>query len=205
MSLMLINPRKRKGGRTAAQKAATRRMLAANRARRGASPKRRSKRRSNPIGLSRVSRAVKRVTRRSKRRSNPSMRSMTGGMGAMLMDSLKGAGGAVVVNAVTNYLPAKVTTGKMVYVTRAAIALVLGTFGKKLLGNSARIMAEGALVVNFHDAINSVAGTMLPGSALHGVDGMGEYITAQGMLPQATHGTRSFDSELNQMGEYMHA
>jgi len=206
MSLMLVNPRKRKSGRSAAQKAATRRMLAANRSRRS-NPAKRTKRRtalrSNPVGLSRVRHAM----RRTKRRSNPSLRGMlgsAGGIGGMLMNSLKGAGGAVVVNAATHYLPVSLTTGKLVYVTRAAIAIALGTFGRKLLGSNARIMAEGALTVNFHDAINSVAGTMLPGNELHGV---GEYMNGgMGMLPQPgtqAHGV-PFDSELSGTGEYLY-
>ena len=57
MSLMLINPRKRGGHRkprSAAQKAATRRMLAARHGRASNPAKRRTKRRHNPIGLARV-------------------------------------------------------------------------------------------------------------------------------------------------------
>jgi hypothetical protein len=199
-SLMLINPRKRKSARSPAQKAATRRMLAA---RHGG-----AKRRKNPIAKRRtrartaVARVVSRVKRRSKRRSNPSLRGLTGGMGgmgSMLMNSLKGAGGAVLVNVATNYMPAAVKQGKMVYVTRAVIALLIGTVGKKVLGNNARVMAEGALVVNTHDFINAMAGAMLPGSGMHGV---GEYISAgnmQGIGETMPH----YDAELNGMNEYL--
>lgn len=197
MSLMLVNPRKRKSrtARSPAQRAATKRMLAANRARRGGVSKTRVKRRRNPIGLSRVRHAVSH--RRSARRRNPIS---TGGIGGMLMNSLKGAGGAIIINAATNYLPDAVKAGKLVYATRAVLAIALGTFGRKMLGGNARVMAEGALVVNFHDAINSVAGTMLPGSALHGV---GEYINQTPALPQAQPAGR-FDSELSGTGEYIY-
>jgi hypothetical protein len=198
MSLMLVNPRKRKAPRSAAQKAATRRMVAANRSgKRHASP---AKRRSNPL-RARADRAHVGVKRRARRR-NPIGLGSTGGMVGMLMNGLKGAGGAVAVNAVTNYLPTTVTTGKLLYATRAALAIALGTVGKKVLGQSARTMAEGALAVNFHDLINSVAGAHLPGSALHGV---GQYLPLNGnpnALPQANGGTY-MDSELNGVGEYM--
>lgn len=196
-SLMLINPRKRGSGRSAAQKAATRRMLAANKSKRRSNPsprkaKRSAARRSNPSALHRV-----------RRRRNPISLGGMGGVGGMLMNGLKGAGGAIVVNVVAHYLPPVTNTGKMVYVTRTALALALGTLGRKLLGNSARAMAEGALAVNFHDAINSVAGTMLPGSGLHG-NAMAELINAnQGALPGAIPSGSAWDSELSHMGEYI--
>lgn len=209
MSLMLINPRKRgtKKRRTAAQRAATARLVAHNRGR-SASPKRRrrasSKRRTNPIGISRVHHVTRRHHRRARRR-NPI--SMSGGnIGGMLMAGLKGAVGAVAVNAVTNFLPAAVKTGKVLYVTRAAIAIVIGTVGHKVAGRHARAMAEGALAVNFTDLINSMAGAMIPGSQLHGVGGeyMGEFLSGAHMaqsLPnsgQAMHGMGEFLSEYDQ-------
>lgn len=201
MSLMLVNPRKRKAARSPAQKAATRRMLAANRGKRHSNPKSRrssaaAKRHHNPIRS-----RIKHVYHRAKRRSNPSLRGMTGGATGMLMNGLKGAGGAIVVNVITNYLPAAVKTGNVVYATRAAIAILIGTVGKKVLGNNARVMAEGALTVNIHDFINSMAGAMLPGSTLHGVNGVGEYV--QGQLPVAGGGTM-IDTELHGMGEYLY-
>jgi len=201
-TLMLVNPRKRghrKAHRSAAQKAATRRMLAA----------RHGKRRSNPSPrrhtrhLSRVRHAVHHVThRRRHRRHNPIG---FGGITGMLMNGLKGAGGAIVVNAITNYLPDAVKTGNLQYATRAALAIVLGTAGRKVLGNNARAMAEGALTVTMHDFINSMAGAMLPGSQLHG---MGVYLNGYPggeRLPHATSAPNvAFDSELAGMGEYVY-
>ena len=202
MSLMLINPRKRRGSgrrkpRTAAQRAATRRMVAARahnpvRKRR---TRRHSARRSNPIGLARVHHTRR---RHHARRRNPI--SMSGGnLGSMLMNGVKGAVGSVAVNAVTNFLPAVVKQGNVLYVTRAALALLLGTVGRKVAGNNARVMAEGALVVNFADLINSFAGGMLPGSQLHGVGAgyMGEYLSAMPQhLPYA-------GGQAPYMGEFM--
>jgi hypothetical protein len=201
-SLMLVNPRKRKSHRSPAQKAATRRMLAARHGKRASNPIRRkrstAKRRSNPI---RTTRHVYHKARRSaRRRSNPLSLGGMSGMTGMLMNGLKGAGGAVVVNVVTNYLPDAVKTGNTVYLTRAAIALLLGTVGRKVLGNNARAMAEGALAVNFHDAINTFAGAMLPGSQMHG---MGVYMNGV-VNPELPHANVQYvDSELDGMGEYM--
>jgi hypothetical protein len=180
MSLMLINPRARRKSRkprSAAQKAATRRMIAARAGRASNPAPRRSKRRAtakrrhNPIGLRRVHHAA----RTHRRRRNP-IGGGLGNIGGMVINGLKGAAGAVAVNAVTNYLPAAVTTGKVLYATRAGIALLIGTIGRKVLGAHARPMAEGALAVNFTDMANSLMGTMLPGSQLHGA--VGEYMNA---------------------------
>jgi hypothetical protein len=197
-SLMLVNPRKRRKARSPAQKAATRRMIAARRPKRAA-----AKRRHNPIAIHRkrpVRHAAARHVRRAKRRHNP-IGISAGGITSLLMNGLKGAGGAVLVNVVTNYLPDVVKQGKMVYVTRAALAIAMGTFGRKLLGNNARVMAEGAMVVNLHDAINSFAGAMIPGSQMHG---MNEYISSGGMNGIGETMPR-FDSELSGMQEYIPA
>ncbi|HEY6020919.1 MAG TPA: hypothetical protein VIY48_13770 [Candidatus Paceibacterota bacterium] len=201
-SLMLVNPARRKGRRSAAQKAATARMLAANRSRRSSNPRRKRRahsttRHSNPIGLHRV---IGRKHRRTSRRRNP-IGGGLGNIGTMVVNGLKGAGGAIVVNAITSFLPAAITTGKVQYATRAGLAILLGTLGRKALGNNARIMAEGAMVVTMHDLINSFAGSMLPGSQLHG---MGAYLSgAPGALPNAS-GSPIMDSELHGMGEYIY-
>jgi len=121
----------------------------------------------------------------------------------MLMNSIKGAGGAIAVNVVTSYLPASVNTGNVLYLTRAAIAILIGTAGRKVLGNNARIMAEGALTVNTHDFINSMAGSMLPGSTLRGV---GKYMN--GVAPRAniTSPDQGFSGgDLSGVGEYLYA
>jgi hypothetical protein len=216
MSLMLINPRKRGGGRkrrSAAQVAATRRLVAHNKARHS-NPiaKRRTKRRHNPVGLSRVrhvaSRAVHHVRR--KRRHNP-IGLTSGGIAGLLMGALKGAAGSIAVNAITNFMPAQTKSGKVLYVTRAAIAILLGTVGRKVLGQNARVMAEGALVVNFTDMINTMSAGKIPGSQLHGMGGeyLSEYLNGTHMpqqLPYASSGTPGYpahlDRELQGVGEY---
>lgn len=161
-SLMLINPRRR---RKAARKTTT-----ARRRRRHnvivANPKRRRvhARRHNPIGLARVHH-----TRRHRRARRHNPIAGLGSIGSLVLNGLKGAAGSVAVNAVTNFLPATFRTGNVLYVTRAGLAIILGTVGAKIVGRHARPMAEGALAVNFADLINSFGGGMLPGSNLHGM------------------------------------
>lgn len=216
MSLMLINPRARRKTRSAAQKAATRRMRAARHGHASNPAPRRHKRRAharrrhNPIGLARVHHPVRHHRRR---RHNPIGGGM-GNIGGMVMNGLKGAVGSVAVNAVTSFLPAAVKTGKVLYVTRAGLAILIGTLGRKVLGAHARPMAEGALAVNFADLINSFGATMLPGSQLHGVGGeyLGEFLSGTHtpqQLPYASSGfpgsPADFGHELNGMGEYMTA
>jgi hypothetical protein len=218
MSLMLINPKHRpKKRRSAAQRAATAKLVARNRGRK-TNPSRRRKahhvahavvrRRRNPIGLSRVHH------KRRARRRNPIA---LGGIGELLMTGLKGAGGAIAVNAVTSFLPATMIVNGSItlYATRAALAIALGTFGKKHLGGTARAMAEGALTVNIMDMIKNYMGTtIVPGMTLGTASSgtvyprsyMGEFLSggagnrpAQLPFGQAQH----LDSELAGMSEYM--
>jgi hypothetical protein len=194
--LMLVNPRKR--SRSAAQKAATRRMIAARGGKRHSNPKRRrvyhaaAKRRHNPIH---------RVYRRKRNPMSLGAHGITG----MLLAGLKGAGGAVAVNVVCGFLPAALIpasvagqTNYQLYAVRTALAIALGTVGRKALGASAREMAVGALTVNFHDFLNSVVGTTLPGSTLRGVG-----MNIRNALPGAGNG-QVFDQELAGMGEYLY-
>ena len=210
MSLMLINPkhrpRKRRKARSAAQRAATARMRAARRS--NPAPRRHkrraSSRRHNPIGLSRMHHA--RRSRRT-RRHNPIGGGM-GNIGGMVMNGLKGAVGGIAINAVTHFLPAAVSQGNVMYVTRAALAIVIGTVGRRVLGQHARPMAEGALTINFADLINSFGGGKIPGSELHGVGDayMGEFLSAartRDALPYAPTYTGHMDTELAGMAEYV--
>lgn len=192
-TLMLINPKKRrksKKPRTAAQRAATKRMIAANRS------KRSTKRRRNPVGLARVSKSS--TTSYKRRRRNPSSLMKPGKLGEMVITGLKGAAGSVAINAAVSYLPAQLSTGKVIYATRAGLALLIGTFGRKLLGRHARVVAEGALTVNFADLINSTAGAALPGSTLHGVNGVGKYLSMYQNPP-----TPAIQRKMNSVGEYV--
>ncbi|MFI4940980.1 MAG: hypothetical protein ACHP7O_11655 [Burkholderiales bacterium] len=212
MSLMLINPKhraKRRSNprhRSAAQRAATARMLAANRARRGHNPKRRrhaAHRRHNPVGLHRVRSNVMHHIRRRRHRNPIS----TGGAVNLLINGAIGAVGIVGVNAVTSMLPATVNTGRTLYATRAVLALVIGTVGRAALGDKARAAAEGVLAANFADLIVSLTSASLPGAGLHGIGAYLSSIHMNQQLPYANSGFPSqpahLDRELDGMGEYL--
>ena len=228
--LLLVNPsrrpKKRRAGRSAAQKAATRRMLAANRARRSPVASTRTKRRrrvakAHPVAgyfpnprrrrrrsvVSRVRHAAKRRTYRR----NPSSPSRVNVMG-MLKGGFTGGMGAVAVNTAFNFLPlpAMMKTGNIAYVSKAALAIALGMFGRKLLpGSTAARMAEGSLAVTFHDAIVAIAGPMLPALRLGEVGYVGggyamDYMpnTSQA-APQLSEYINSGMGEYQNMGEYV--
>lgn len=155
--LMLINPSKRpskrRKPRTAAQKAATKRMLAARSSRKAKPAKRRS-----------VSRALSAVKHRIKsRRKNP----IGGSIVSMFMPVAKGALGAVAINTlehqvISGFLPASMQGDMGKYGVRIALALAVGTVGGKVIGQAnARQAAEGALVVALHDVIVTTVNKML--------------------------------------------
>lgn len=179
--------------RTAAQKAATRKLVALNRAKRTHSRKRRANpiAEANPVQRARrrARRAVAHVTRRTRRRNpiggafNP-MRDIA----HMLQSAAIGAGGAIAVDlAVGRFggmLPAMLTTGNMRHVTRAGVAVTLAAVLGKIAGaRVARDVAQGSLTVIAHDAALS----MLAGAT--GVHGMG-YIPEEnlGFLPSEQAG-----------------
>lgn len=159
--LLLINPKarnktmsKKRKPRTAAQRAATARMVAANKSRRrtrkpayAANP---IKRRRRPASI-----VAKRVSRR---RRNPIRLPSMSGVGGMLKPAVIGAAGAVAVDAVMAYvpLPAVLQSGNMALVTRGAAAVLLGTLGRKLIGPSATTMAVGALTVSAYSLAKSL-------------------------------------------------
>lgn len=190
--LMLINPRKRRSrkARSPAQRAATKRMLAANRARRGGHAKRRTaKRRHNPVGLSRVAHHTRVTRHRHKRhrRHNPiGLPRGLGGIGGMAMTSLKGAGGALLVNTALNYMPFMpdaLKSGNGKYLARVGLALAIGTLGSKVMSKRlAEDMAVGAMTVALHDLLLGMASTAMPTLQLGDVgdydSGVSAYVTS---------------------------
>lgn len=172
--LLLINPRKRRGAthRTAAQKAATKRMVAANRARRSGhkrsvvhhyapnpAPARRRRARHSLAGVARTVRRYKR---------NP-ISSGGSGIKHMMVTSLQGAAGGLVVNTAMNWLPlpAAMKVGKMRFVAQGAVAVLLGVAGRKVLPRRvAENMAVGSLTITMHDALKEIVGSIVPGMRL---------------------------------------
>ena len=201
--LMLINPRKRTGGRkkprSAAQKAATRRMVAARGGKNPARTVKRRKRRSNPvsanpIGLHRVKHRAKRHHTRARRRNPLRMPAGAGGIMGMMTTSLQGAGGALFVNTALNYipLPAALTSGNGKYLARVGLALAVGVFGGKVLPHKvATNAAIGAMTVALHDLLLGLAAQAMPTMKLGDVgdydDGVAAYV-AQPMAGLADMG-----------------
>jgi hypothetical protein len=170
--LFAINPSRRRRRaksrkhRSPAQKAATRRMLAANRAKFGVNPSRRRRRRVKHHAVAAAPRRHYRrnPARRSRRsyRRNPSI--LSGAMGHDAINLLKagaiGGAGALgvdlIMGQVKGFLPASMQTpadsaGSMNYgyfAVKGALALALGIYGRKIMPAAmAGQMAEGSLTV----------------------------------------------------------
>lgn len=178
------NPRRRKArkGRSAAQRAATRRMLAANRARRtGSNPRRRARRKASSAATTvrRVRRTVNRKARRvSRHLSRPvSMRGLTGGAMGLLKTGAMGAGGAlatdVAMGFVNGFLPATMSTklnadGTVNYLNYAAkFGVVLGLralASKALSHDTANRMATGSVTVMAYELLRPMVQNVLPAS-----------------------------------------
>jgi len=176
--LLLINPRRRRSTRktrSPAQKAATRRMLAANRARRGSNPVRKIRRRRAASSLTarHVRRnPVRRYRSRARRRNPISM----GGIGGMFMPAFKGALGSIVADfAVAKLIPDTLVSNPwMRYAVRGAAAIGLSMVGTLVVNRAtANQMASGALTVVLRDMVSDLAGT-----AGLSLSGMGYYAPA---------------------------
>lgn len=185
------NPRRRrtKGRkhRTAAQRAATRRMLAANRSRRvRANPRKRTRARRRtsvavaaPRRTRRIRRSAHRVARRSARRGGRSlsMRGITGGAMALLKAGAVGAGGAlaadVAMGFVNGFLPATMNSkldaaggpNYMNYAAKFGVVLGVRALASKVLSaETANRMAAGAVTIMAYEILRPMASSMLPAS-----------------------------------------
>lgn len=165
--LMLIgNPKRRSGAkrrRSPAQKAATRRMLAANRARKNpaARKRRRTARRSVAVAGP-VRRTARRSVRRSARRSFSGMTSgirasgalglvkagAIGGAGAVAVDIAFGQAGRILPAGWVSPMNADGSTNWLYFAAKAGAAVALGMYGRKVMpAPIAAKMAEGSLTV----------------------------------------------------------
>jgi hypothetical protein len=186
--ILLLNPKGRKMAkrRTAAQKRATAKLVALNRARRGGvrrvarkatATKRRTARRANPVAMANP---APRRRRRSARRANPAaavrrrrrnpinLGGRAGGiMGPIKEAAIQGAGAVafdIGYGYVSPYLPAsmavvpgRVGVGNAV---KALITVVAGQFLSKYTKGLSRKAAVGALTIQARDIVAS----MLPAS-----------------------------------------
>lgn len=186
-TLMLVNPRKRraKKARSPAQRAATKRMLAANRA----------KRRSNPAPRRRARRsathAVAHSYRRRARRANPAPRhhyrrhrrhnpiSVSSlKIGQLIKVGAVGAAGALVVDIamgfVGGFLPASVSAAKnadgsvnyLNAATKLGVAVLVGSLGRKVFKRHAATMAVGAVTVELYNLIKPMLASAMPSLGL---------------------------------------
>ena len=183
--LMLVNPkargRKVKKTRSAAQKAATRKLVALNRAKRGT-----AKRKRNPVAALRS--VAGKVRKYARRRRNPistaAIRPTVSSIVNVGTQSFQGAGGALLVNTALNYipLPDQLKSGNGKYLARAAMAVAVGVFGSKVLPrNVAANMAVGAMTVAMHDMMLNVVSRAMPTLRLGDVgdydDGVSEFVS----------------------------
>lgn len=203
--MLLSNPRTkgkkkmatRKKRRSSAQVAATRKLVALNKARRrvGKSVKRRVKRTATTVARTyrRARRSAGSVVRRA-RRSN----AVRGNFGIVSLVSQAGIGavGALAVDIVYNKLPLPVNlkSGNVAPLTKAAITVGLGILGGKVVNkNLAHGATVGALTVQLHQFLKGFAGGLLAPAGVAGytdINGVGYYTPAQ-------------IAESGGMGEYM--
>ena len=220
--ILLVNPARRPSKRksnpkrrSAAQRRATAKLVAANRARAKGSavmsnPKRRrrnpAKRRARAATATKVRyvtrhrNPAKRVSRR--RRRNPIGLNSSGARPMSLFTpALVGALGATAINTVFNTiapsLSSTFTTGYMPYVGRAALSLGLAMVAGRG-GKHSPVMlqaAEGSLTVCLHDLIVNLSGGM--GMTL---GGMGVYMPGRNMQTPSANGR---PTQLNGMNAYL--
>jgi hypothetical protein len=213
--ILLLNPSRRKRRkksasrkrRSPAQRAATRKLLAFNRARRaGKSVKRRRrKNRSvksfNPFsGVKTMARRKRRTTSRRYRRNPISGRSITSSLRGY-SPAVSGAVGALALNGILNNapIPAQLMAGKMAYVTKAALAVLIGYVGNKVSFTRpyARNMALGALTVTLADL-----GKELAAGAGVNLSGVG-YINPGWIASPRAPGGRTVPGALGRIGQYV--
>ncbi len=218
--ILLVNPRRRRGRRTAAQKRATRKMIAANRGRKRRRPRRRNPigpyakrttRRRRPSGLgyyvSNPRRRRRPVRARSRRRyrRNPTMRGM---INQLVIPAAQAGGGALLLDVLWGFvpIPAEIKTGPMRHVAKGLGAIVLGNLvgmmGGKRMGDT---MALGALTVTFHAAFREMTAQFMPQinlgyyspGATAGFDSqLGYYVASPRLSTQRGESVPSPNSEL---------
>lgn len=170
----------RKKPRTAAQKRATRKLVALNRARKSNPIRKRraslpavAKRRSNPVKRTTKTAATQAGRVLRYRRRNPISRK--GIMDRMVFPAVTATSGALALDAVWAYLPlpVNVRTGPLRHAFKGLGAIALGWGASKVVKKTtADSMAMGALTVVLHNAAREALATFAPGVRM---DGMGYY------------------------------
>lgn len=197
MQLMLINPKKRgkktmKKRRTLAQKRATKKLVAFNKAR--------SKTKRNPASKRKAAPKRKRVatyakSRTSKKRPsarliarrkantkrkyypNPSNRKIT--LKNVINDQVKpaviGASGALILDVgygyFGSYVPAMLNNGMLKHATKSIVAIGMGMLASNFVKSPmVNTMVRGAMTVTVHDAMKEAMTTFMPSIPMGSVD-----------------------------------
>ncbi len=210
------NPRKRRSRKTRspAQKAATRRMLAANRARKNSAPARRRRARKS-VARSPVARVTRRSVRRSSarrssRRMSAGFRSVTGGAFGLLRAGAIGAGGALTVDVaqgfVNSFLPASMATkmnadGTPNYINAAVkfgVTLGVRSLASKVVSaDTANKMALGAVTMQVYELARPFVQGILPATM-----SLGWYSPGMTFRPPGALSRMGQYQSLQKMGQY---
>lgn len=123
----------------------------------------------------------------------------------MLLGAAQGAAGALAVNAIVRYapLPEMLITGRVSYLTRAALALGVGFVAANVVPNRvAQRMAEGALTVIAVDALRD----LILSTTGYSLGGVGYYSPAQlvrGRRPAGAAGVGKQLTAVSNTGKYL--
>lgn len=139
----------------------------------------------------------RRRSRRYARNPVSIRRALSNPMG-VVKPAVVGAAGALAVNGIVNYvpfIPDSFKVGNALHLTKAALALILGTIGPKLpiVGRHAGKMAEGALTVVMADV-----GKQLAMNAGYNLSGTGFVNPARVM-----NGNGNGGGNVRQIGQYV--
>jgi len=220
-----VNPRKRRAKsrkpRSAAQKAATARMLAANR--RTSNPrKRRARRASAPAAVASVRRRARRSVARARRSVS---RYMGGSVQKNAMGLLKtgvvGAGGALAVDVAAGFimpmLPAMVgnklnadgSNNYLYFAAKSALAVGVAVLGAKVMKReTAHALAAGSITVTAYELLRPMVQGVLPASMNLGYMLPGRIMNPRAMSPgglgvyDRTSGGDQGNNGLGRLGVY---
>lgn len=218
--------RRRRKGRTAAQKRATRKMIAANRGRGRPAARRvvrRRPRRRNPNNNARRSprrymrTAVTAPATAARRRRNPTRRmTMRSVMNQNIIPAMQGGAGALGMDILYGYLPIPATmkVGMMRHIIKGGAVIGFGMFaGQFMRPTTAHNMVTGALTVIMHTAMRETMAQFMPNIPLGEYESMGQVPYGTPMSPMGAYvepqGMGYYNAgqvaspQYNGMGEYM--
>lgn len=174
--------------RSAAQRAATKRLVAFNKRRKSNPIRRRRRRAGRALVTAAPRRSVRRrrnpissVRRRISRRRHRNPIAMKGLLHSLVMPALTASTGALLLDVLWSKLPipANLKAGSLQYVTKGVGAVALSMLAEKsklVNRQTAEAMGVGALTVVFHDALRGVLKNFVPQL------GFSEYVNGLGYI-----------------------